>query len=175
MLTANPWVSYVSLIIPFLAAYYAAVGLIFYRHDLKARISNWKSPPTRDSDVAFKPLQVEAEYLNEPGKQGIESIIPRAYEAQEAESEEPWENEGMMQQLEALSIHIKQAVQEAHLKEYSKEEFILLAQMTFKEYPAIYGTPFQLSVNHLIEAECAKYGSIHLNSEDRKRMWNQVD
>lgn len=175
MLTAHPWVAYVSLVAPLLAAYYMLVGFIFYRHDLKARISGWKSPPIKTNDFSFKPIQVENEYVEDPGRFNSELIIPSVNELEDSESEEPWKNEGMMQQLEELSAHLKLAIEEAHEKQYSKEELILLMQMTFKEYPVLYGTPFQLSINHLIEAELAKYGSIHLNSEDRLRMWNQVD
>jgi hypothetical protein len=175
MLTANPWVAFLTLTIPLLAAYYLLVGFIFYRHDLKARISRWKTPPARAADLPVQPLKTEATILEEPGRFQTEHILSNTDEYEDTPSEKPWENEGMMQQLEQLSTHLKEAIEEAQSKEYSKEEFILLAQMTFKEYPAIYGTPFQLSVNHLIEAELAKYGSIHLNSEDRLRMWNQAD
>jgi hypothetical protein len=175
MLTANPWVAYVSLITPLLSAYYLLVGFIFYRHDLKTRIASWKSPPVKTNDFSFKPIQVENEYVEDPDRFNSGLTTPTVNEQDGNESEEPWENEGMMQQLEELSLHLKQAIEEAYEKQYSKDEFILLVQMTFKEYPVLYGTPFQLSVNHLIEAELAKYGSIHLNSEDRLRMWNQVD
>jgi hypothetical protein len=175
MLTANPWVAYVSIVTPLLSAYYLLVGFIFYRHDLKAKISRWKSPTIKPTDFSFRSIQIENEYLEDPDRFNSEPITPTVNEQEGHESEAPWENEGMMQQLEELSLHLKQAIEEAHNKEYSKEEFILLTQMTFKEYPAIYGTPFQLSVNHLIEAELAKYGFIHLNSDDRLRMWNQVD
>ncbi|TDE18067.1 hypothetical protein [Dyadobacter psychrotolerans] len=175
MLTANPWVAYVSIVTPLLSVYYLLVGFTYYRHDLKARISRWKSPPVQATGFSFKPKQAENEYLEDPVRFDSEPITPTVNAQEGIESQEPWENEGMMQQLEALSLHLKQAIEEAHNKQYSKEEVILLTQMTFKEYPAIYGTPFQLSVNHLIEAELAKYGSIHLNSEDRLRMWNQVD
>lgn len=175
MLTANPWVVYVSFVTPLLTAYYLLIGFIFYRHDLKARISRSKSPAAKGADFQFQPLRPEAEISEETGSFQPEHIIAHTDQYEYSPSEQPWENEGMMQQLEELSIHLKEAIQEAHSKAYSKEEFILLTQMTFKEYPAIYGTPFQLSVNDLIEAELAKYGSIHLNSEDRLRMWNQVD
>ncbi|SEJ69714.1 hypothetical protein SAMN04487995_6003 [Dyadobacter koreensis] len=175
MSTANPWVAYVSFVTSLLSAYYLLVGFIFYRHDLKTRILRWRSPPVKTSDLYFRPIQVENQYSEEPNQLNSELKIPQAYQKEDIESEQTWENEGMMQQLEELSLHLKQAIEEAHNKQYNKDEFVLLTQMTFKEYPAIYGTPFQLSVNRLIEAELAKYGSIHLSSEDRLRMWNQVD
>lgn len=175
MFTTNPWVAYVAIVGPLLAGYYLLIGLIFYRHNLKARIATWKSPPIRASGKYFESNHDQDEYLQEPDSLNSKDLTPNPNNGYEAESEASWENEGMMQQLEEVSIHLKQAIQEAHEKQYSKQEFILLAQMTLREYPAIYGTPFQLSINHLIEAECAKYGSIHLDSGDRKRMWNQVD
>ena len=175
MLTANPWVTYLSLVTPLLTAYYLLVGFIFYRHDLKARISRWKSPPATAADLPSRPMKPEAPVIEGTDDLQADHFIPMVSEEQDRSSDEPWQNEGLMQQLEELSMHIKQAVEEVQSKAYSKEEFILLAQMTFKEYPALYGTPFQLSVNHLIESELAKYGSIHLSSEDRLRMWHQVD
>jgi hypothetical protein len=175
MLTANPWVVYFSVITPLLAAYYLLVGFIFYRHDLKSRISRWKSPPIRA--VAFPSGNVHREDLltQDHSKAAPELTANHANQEDQDQSQQPWENEVMMQQLEELSIHLKQAIEEAHDKDYNKEELVLLVQMILKEYPTIYGTPFQLSVNDMIETECAKYGSIHLDGEDRRRMWNQAD
>ncbi|MCF0055198.1 hypothetical protein [Dyadobacter sp. CY356] len=169
MLTANPWVAYVSIVGPLLAGYYLLVGLIFYRQELKASIFKSKSAPGKPAARDAKARPAELESFQEPGIQNAE------LDADQDQQEESWENEPMMQQLEELSVQIKNAIEEAHDKDYSKEEFVLLAQMTLREYPAIYGTPFQLSVNQLIEAELAKYGSIHLESEDRMRIWNQED
>lgn len=171
MFTANPWVVYVSFLTPLLSMYYLAVGFIFYRHDLKARIYAWRSPAPQASD--WQPQQIpDPQTQTSAGQDGAS---PAAGGQQTEVSDEPWQNEDMLIRLEELSLHLKQAIQQAHASGYSKEEFILLFQMTFKEYDTIYGTPFQLSVNHLIEAELEKYGSIRLSSEDRFRIWNQVD
>ncbi|REA58156.1 hypothetical protein DSL64_21350 [Dyadobacter luteus] len=171
MLTANPWVVYASVVTPLLSAYYLAVGFIFYRHDLKAKIASWKNPPVRAADPELKPEQTKEHVTADTAEDDLAEII----EQDEDEVQEPFGDEVMMSKVEELSFHLKDAIKQAHHSGYNKEEFILLFQMTFKEYDAIYGTPFQLSVNNLIEAELEKYGSIHLSSEDRVRMWNQVD
>ena len=171
MLTTNPWLLYASIVGPLLTGYYLIIGFVYYRQDLKSRILKWRSPPAA---AQVKPVQ--AEKVQAEQMQAEENYIPESFEAEEPDTDQPeavWENETMMQQLEDLSIHLKQAIQEANQKQYSKEELILLLQLTLREYPALYGTPFQLSVNNLIEAECAKYGSIHLSSADRMRIWDQ--
>jgi hypothetical protein len=171
MFTANPWVVYASVVTPLLSAYYLAVGFIFYRHDLKARIASWKNPPVGAMDPELKSEQIEEQVKPDTLQHDPAEITDQEND----EAQEPFRDEVMMSKVEELSIHLKDAIKQAHHSGYSKEEFILLFQMTFKEYQAIYGTPFQLSINNLIEAELEKYGSIHLSSEDRVRMWNQVD
>ena len=175
MLTTNPWLLYASIVGPLLTGYYLIIGFVYYRQDLKSRIIKWKSPPAASHAKPVQAEKVQAEpMLDEQNYQ--QEDAPESFDAEEPDadqSEAIWENEAMMQQLEDLSVHLKQAIQEAHQKQYSKEELILLLQLTLREYPALYGTPFQLSVNNLIEAECAKYGSIHLSSADRMRIWDQ--
>ncbi|MBE9462077.1 hypothetical protein ACFP1I_12635 [Dyadobacter subterraneus] len=175
MFTTNPWVTYISVAGPLLAGYYLLIGIIFYRHSLKARVHSWRSPPVSVSEFT---QAGQAEDHSQKRSQQPESELTGLNEYQQEDDyplEASWENEPMMLQLEELSLHLKQTIREVYEKDYDKEEFILLTQMTLKEYPAIYGTPFQLSINHLIEAELEKYGSIHLDSEDRMRIWNQAD
>jgi len=81
------------------------------------------------------------------------------------------QNQELINGYHALSLYLKQAIAHAHQGGYSKEELILLFQMTLKEYDAIYGKPFQLSINDLIDTELEKYGSIRLSSQDRISMW----
>lgn len=173
MFTANPWVVYVSFLTPLLSLYYLAMGFIYYRQDLKARILAWRSTGLPAAGVPAKPEQ--SQYSQSRNDTGHDDTTGRASLQQDEALEEALQNDDMIRGRRELSLQLKQAIEHAHQSGYSKEELILLFQMTFKEYDAIYATPFKLSVNDLIDAELEKYGSIHLNSEDRMRMWNQVD
>ncbi|MCE7044062.1 hypothetical protein [Dyadobacter sp. CY312] len=173
MFTTNPWVVYVSFLTPLLSLYYLAVGFIYYRQDLKARFRAWSSPGLAAAD--FHAKHVQNQYSQSRDTTDHDDITGPDSSQQAEASEEALQNQEVIRGYHELSLHLKQAIQHAHQGGYSKEELILLFQMTFKEYDVIYGTPFQLSVNDLIDWELEKYGSIHLNSEDRMRMWNQVD
>ncbi|WP_285544350.1 hypothetical protein [Dyadobacter frigoris] len=108
---------------PLLADYYLLIGFIFYRHNLKDKLSNWKSPPITAADAYVKPKKSENEYLQEPGKPSSELTAFSANDQDDDESQAARENETMMWQLEELPIHLKQAAEEAHEKQYTKEEF----------------------------------------------------
>jgi hypothetical protein len=174
MFTANPWVAYVSIVSPLLAIYYLLIGLRYYRQDIKVRILHWRSPPVKAQGIPLtQPPDEEYFGTEEPDVSNTPETGPAQITGHEPEL--VWENEEMMQQLEKLSVDLKQTISDAHQKSYNKEDLILLLQMTVREYNAIYGTPFQLSINTLIDAECERYGSINLNSEDRIRVWDQEE
>lgn len=164
MFTTNPWTLYASVIGPLLAGYYLFVGIRFYREDIREKITRWRSPSKR---IASLPEQKHKPTPANP----IETYT----DYDQDENEPVWENEQMMRQLEGLSVHLKESIEQAHQRDYNKQELILLLQMTLKEYPALAGTPFQLSINNLVDAECAKYGSIHLRGEDKMVIWSQVE
>jgi len=176
MFTSNPWGDYFTILAPLIAGYYLFIGLRFYGRDLKAKIAGRRNESGRSQsqqrsiDIPDPPVfapQTADQQDYEAGK------LP---ETEDDPEQEPasWQNEELFDLVEQLAAHLKEAIEEAHEKEYGKQDFILLLQMTLKEYPALRGAPFQTAINNLIETECAKYGSIHLREEDKVVIWKQV-
>ncbi|OJV21705.1 MAG: hypothetical protein BGO21_00240 [Dyadobacter sp. 50-39] len=164
MFTLNPWADYLTVLGPLIAVYYLFVGLKFYSRDLKARIiSGRNSRRSRRPKMKRKEDHEDALEVEDPA---VESVNPTS------DASHSWKNEALFSQVEGLAAHLREVIAEAHEKHYEREELVLLLQMTLKEYPAIPGTPFQLAINNLIGSECAKYGSIHLDAQDKVMIWN---
>lgn len=175
MFTSNPWGDYITILAPLIAGYYLFIGLRFYGRDLKAKIarnridSASRPRPQRDFDVPDPP--VPSSLAAEQRETVVSSLEDNDNSDQKPAA---WQNEELFDQVERLAAHLKEAIEEAHEKEYGKQDLILLLQMTLKEYPALREAPFQTAINNLIETECAKYGSIHLREEDKVVIWKQV-
>lgn len=179
MFTSNPWGDYITMLAPLIAGYYLFVGLRYYGPDLKKWLFFKRHASSR-------PAGLQKQDYDAPDPPGDVNIAAeRAEPGRSADAEKTalddtdhqpaaWQNEELFDQVEQLAAHLKEAIEEAHEKEYGKQDFILLLQMTLKEYPALRGAPFQTAINNLIETECAKYGSIHLREEDKVAMWKQV-
>lgn len=176
MFTSNPWGDYFTMLAPLIAGYYLFIGIRFYGRDLKAKIAGWRNDSgripalQRSIDIPDPPV-----FTSQTADQ-LEYEDTKLAKTDDESEQEPasWQNEELFDQVERLAAHLKEAIQEAHEKEYGKQDLILLLQMTLKEYPALRGAPFQTAINNLIETECAKYGSIHLREEDKVAIWKQV-
>ena len=176
MFTSNPWGDYFMILAPLIAGYYLFIGIRFYGRDLKAKLSGQRNEssripgPQRNVDIPDPPV------FDPPikGHQEHEDTIVPETEGDSDQQPAAWQNEELFDQVEQLAAHLKESIEEAHEKEYGKQDFILLLQMTLKDYPALRGAPFQTAINNLIETECAKYGSIHLRDEDKVAIWKQV-
>jgi hypothetical protein len=70
-----------------------------------------------------------------------------------------------------LTAHLRDAIDEAHEKQYNKNDLVLLLQMLLKDYSYLKDTPFRVSINNQIEAECAKYGSMLLSEDETEELW----
>lgn len=175
MFTSNPWTDYLMIVSSLIAGYYVVVALRFYGRDMKALVTE-KRGPTRD--ISFTdhedfdtPDLPEASFRNEQTETDYDQDISDELDDEDVPA---WQSEELFDQVEDLAAHLKTAIEEAHEKAYGKQDLVLLLQMTLKDYPTVIGTPFQLAINNLIEAECAKYGSIHLRGEDKVAIWKQV-
>ena len=177
MSTNNPWILYVSVVGPLLIGYYLFVGVRFYWEDIRSKIRGWQNSSNRMPAQLKGPqqpqLQPETDFQNE--SLYITDLNADQQNVHQEESEPVWQNEALMQQMEELSVHLRQAVEQVHQHNEGAEQLVALLQTLLTQYPALRGTPFQLSVNTLVEAECAKYGSIHLRGEDKMQIWSQVD
>jgi hypothetical protein len=179
MFTSNPWADYFTILAPLIAGYYLFVGIRFYRKDLKARLtagtSGRDAPPYLPEQDFDAPDPPERDLKSQPDQSARQNKSPeKAIAEDENTPSASWQNEELFDQVELLATHLKDAIEEAHEKEYGKQDLILLLQMTLKEYPAMSAKPFRTAIDNLIETECAKYGPIHLREEDKAAIWKQV-
>ena len=174
MFTTSPWAVYVYVAGPVITGYYLFVASRFYRREIKAKISSRRS-------LRVKPAEPRKE-TNQPVAQSEPEQIDYAQMAAEPISGPKkifppvslWKNRVLSGQQQSLTEHLTYLIQEAHEKDYDKQELILLLQMTIRDFLDFEGTQFQSAINECIGTECAKYGYIHLGEEDKAAIWNKV-
>ena len=173
MFTTSPWALYVYVAGPVIAGYYLFAVARFYRREIKAKISprrSLRAKPAEPRKEINEPLQSEPEQIDyaqmavEPIS-GPKKIFPPV---------SLWKNRVLSGQQQSLAEHLTYLIQEAHEKDYDKQELILLLQMTIRDYLDFEGTQFQSAINECIGTECAKYGSLHLGEEDKAAIWSRV-
>lgn len=160
MVKESPWHYYAVSVMSIIALYYLWVAWKFYQQEIKDAIKFGRQRKRRPVD---------------PPIDEIDSDEESPEEEHEAEEELPaWQNEQLFADVEKLAEHLIVEIEEAHRKDYTRQDLIQMLQMILKEYPTLKGTPFQIAVNNRIEAECAKYGSIHLSEGDKREVWSMV-
>lgn len=153
MFTNISWATYIFVVILLLAVWYLAIGLKFYFHDLQnllARRGNRNLELAQDESCSTSNSEFTFEQT----------------EASDTDS--------LYHEVENLTMKLKETIADASSKNYHREEFIFLLQLTLKEYPHLKGSPYQVAINNLITSECEKYGSIHLSAEEQVMLWKEV-
>jgi hypothetical protein len=174
MFTTNPWAVYVYVAGPVIAGYYLFAVARFYRREITERISSRRSLKTKLSEpwketneplAQSEPQQIDYSQTSDQPLGGLKKVFTPV---------SLWKNRVLHGQEQSLAEHLTYLIQEAHEKDYDKQELILLLQMTIRDYLDFEGTQFQSVINNCIETECEKYGSIHLGEEDKAEIWNRV-
>lgn len=147
MFTNTTWTSYIIFVALLLAAWYLVIGLRFYLSDLQILFSG------KGKIIAQPALNEQPQPFRIPGKE---------------------ETHYLFEEVQGLIVKIKEAVSDASAKNYNKEEFSFLLQLTLKEYPGLKGSPYQLPINNLIDSECEKQGFIRLSAEELEILWIEV-
>lgn len=173
MFSTSPWAVYVYVAGPVIAGYYLFVASRFYGREIKAKITARRAlrikpayaAQQEDPDAESGPDDIDdAQMAYEPDS-GSEKIFPPV---------SLWKNRVLHGQQQSLAEHLTYLIQEAHEKDYDKQELVLLLQMTIRDYLDFEGTQFQSAINDCIQTECAKYGSLHLGEEDKAAIWSRV-
>lgn len=168
MIIEHPWKTYAIVTVLSALVYYTFLGWRFFLPDIKAWIKKRKHAPYREStNMAISaPMQAE-----DP-----EQEITQFSTSSELEDSEPpsWQNEEMFEIAHGLMAHLASEIKEAHQKNYSKEDLLLMLEMILKDYRVLKGTAFQTAVNNCIETECTRYGSIHLSEGETIEVWRKV-
>ncbi|SDF61251.1 hypothetical protein SAMN04487996_111273 [Dyadobacter soli] len=161
MVKESPWHYYALAVAAVIALYYGWVALKFYKTEIKKLFS----PRSNQNSRSDQPVS-ETQLDEEP---------PLDDSDQDAFNEPPaWQNEQLFADVEKLVDHLSEEIEEAHQKDYTKQDLIQMLQLILKEYKMLKGTPFQIAVNNRIDAECAKYGSIHLSEGEKREVWSMV-
>jgi len=153
MFTNISWASYMLVVTLLLAAWYLIIGMRFYFHDRQNLLTRKRKP-----NLQF-------------AHDGSHSTSATEFAPEETE---PSDTDSLFQEVEKLTAKLKETIAEASSKNYHKEEFIFLLQLTLKEYPHLKGSPFQVAINNLIISECEKYGSLLLRAEELVMLWKEV-
>lgn len=159
MYNDSPWTTYAAVLSPLIAGYYIIIGYKFYRADLRSAFSGKKNRPKNAERPPVPSIAVEQQ-IQQPAAQVTEETI-----------EPTLPDEETFQMVEHLHAHLTVAIQEAHQKQYNKNDLIFLIQMSLKDYSFLKDTPFRISISNLIEAECAKYGSMLLSEQELEELW----
>jgi len=168
MIIEHPWKTYAIVAVLSVLVYYSFLGWRFFLPDIKAWIKKRKQPAPRQSIARAPSIPTESGRLDE------ECML--FTESSQLEANEPptWQNEEMFELAQSLTAHLASEIKEAHQKNYSKQDLLLMLQMILKDYTVLKGTAFQTAVNNCIETECARYGSIHLSEGERIEVWRKV-
>lgn len=168
MIIEHPWKTYAIVAVLSVLVYYSVLGWRFFLPDIKAWIKKRKQPAPRQS-IASAPL-----IPTESGRLDEERML--FTESSQLEDNEPpaWQNEEMFELAQSLMAHLASEIKEAHQKNYSKQDLLLMLQMILKDYIVLQGTAFQTAVDNCITAECARYGSIHLSEGETIEVWRKV-
>nr|WP_295931982.1 hypothetical protein [uncultured Dyadobacter sp.] len=178
MFTSNPWGSYLGVLSALLVGYYLFVGLRFYGRDLWTRIgikSAFQHGPARIIVRRSQELDSQQD-LADPAllpTSASHLVAQNSYTTTDLDGPAQGPFDEFPGGLQQLRNDLNQAVEEAYLKDYDKEELVLLLQLTLKSQHSLIGTAFQTSVNEHIQTECAKYGSMHLSTADLVEIWKQ--
>ena len=153
MFTNISWASYILVVTLLLAVWYLVIGMRFYFNDLQNLLTRKRKPDLQ--------LASDDTYLTTGSE-----FTPEQTEASNTDN--------LFQAVEMLTAKLKETIADASSKNYHKEEFNFLLQLTLKEYPHLKGSPFQMAINNLILSECEKYGSLHLSAEELVMLWKEV-
>ena len=153
MFTNISWTTCILVVILLLAVWYLFIGLRFYFNDLQ-------------------------NLLARKGKRDVELTNDENYSTPNAEytseQTEASDTDSLYHEVENLTRKLKETIADASSKNYHREEFIFLLQLTLKECPHLKGSPYQVAINNLIISECEKYGSLHLSAEEQVMLWKEV-
>ncbi len=164
MFTNISWATYMGFVVILLITWYLIVGLRFYFKDLQMLLSS-------ERKIIFRKAGNETEFMQQDETE-VSGLKTEQTEAPGMLNKEEIDN--LLYEVEALTVKIKNAVSDAAAKNYNKEEFSFLLQLTLKEYPSLKGTLFQLPINNLIVSECEKQGFIRLSAVELEMLWVEV-
>lgn len=160
MFTSNPWAVYAGILAGALLIYYTFVGWKYFRTEINSLLGG--RPRKRQFDAGT--LSKAIGKTSDPSRPDQEII-------NEQDPQPEWRNEEMSTRVENLYEHLATEIEEAHQKGYDRQDLIQMLQIILKDYQMLKRSPFQFAVNNRIDAECAKYGSIHLSEGDKGEVW----
>lgn len=162
MFTNISWTNYLIVIALLVTAWYIITCLRFYFQDLKNLF-------TVKRKFSFQKGRKEFSF-NQP-----EQITnPELSDSNDNYFFNREETDNLFKIVEDLLSKLKEAISDAVSKNYTKEEFSFLLQLTLKEYPMLKGSPFQVAINNLIASECEKHSFIPLSAVELMMLWNEV-
>lgn len=154
MLKTFTWNHYLMVVATLTAVYYVVIIIRYYKHSARLLVRRiWQK------ESGIRTL----------AKAPVEKTIGPATDLPQQRSSDT-ETPSLVRE---LTQHLKETIADAYQNQYSKEDLLLLLEMTLKDYLSLNSTPFQSVINELIRSECSKYGFIHLSVVELEEIWNQ--
>ncbi len=167
MLNTISWADYIKIITILLFVYYLFIGIKFYAFELrqllkgKGKLSATLIAPTKTIPQNEEPVQTVQEIQHE--------LFPSLLKSEPQQKD----NEDNYQQVQELTVSLKENIAQAASQNYIKDEFIFSLQQLLKQYSFLKASPFLGPINNLIASECEKYGYLQLSAEERVQLWNE--
>jgi hypothetical protein len=156
MLKTITWNHYLMVVATLTAVYYVVIVIRYYKQGV--RLLAQRAWQRQFSFEKHKPDSIDEK------RQSFGEVI------QDSSSDINWE---ATLQIKELRQHLKETIADAYQNQYTKEDLLLLLEMTLKDYLSLSSTPFQTVINELIRSECSKYGFIHLSVVELEQIWRQ--
>ena len=151
--------AYIVVVALLLVAWYLFIGLRYYSDDLKDLFLHREKPDT----IPGRRQAATALAFTEEDHNYSETHLPVNHYPDDP-----------LDQVEELSLKLREAVAESASKNYSKEEFISLLRRKVKGFPELIGSPFKETIHDLILSECEKQGFIRLMAVELEIIWEEV-
>lgn len=146
MLNGISWGEYALIAMLSLTAYYTAIGLWFYMHNLKTSPLGIKT--------TFETVTNENEHKNIPPTSFAET------------SDEDF------QKVEALMRNLKDVIAGVFYHHQGRKVLLQKLSRILKKHPELINTPFGEGIREFIISECNKYGPVNLSADELKGMWS---
>lgn len=154
MLKTITWNHYLVVVATLTAVYYVVIIIRYYKQSVGLLVRRiWQKEPSIRTLAKAPVEETIGPATDLPQQRSSDTVTPSL--------------------VRELTQHLKETITDAYQHQYSKDDLLLLLEMTLRDYMTLRSTPFRAVINELIRSECSKYGFIHLSVVELEAIWNQ--
>lgn len=144
------WSAYFTAIVVVLIIYYAVIGYMYYRKEIKLAFSN---------SVSFH------SYTNHSLQQIPPIVKNENYQADVSDD--------LPLQVQSFIDEVKACLQEAAGNQYNKDKILHLLRRLVSKYPSIEDSAYKLSLEQFIINECETHCAVCFSDVDLGEIWEK--